>query len=351
MHFARQFGSSIDEIASDGFCIAERIDMLLASDTPEAVAKSIGLGVLGFAQAFARNRPDILVGLGDRFELFAAVQAALPFNIPVAHISGGETTEGAIDESIRHAITKLSHLHFVAAEPYARRVVQMGEEPWRVHVTGDPGLDNFATMNFLGKPELQERIGMSLSPKPLLITFHPITLERNSNGKHINELLAALKRAAHPAVFTYPNADAGSGVIIEAIESYVDSNPNARVVRNLGRLAYCSLMKQAIAMVGNSSSGLVEAASFELPVVNIGTRQRGRLSGANVINCECESEAISDAIHLAASEKFRLSVRGIRNLYGDGHASERILEVLRNIPLDQKLIMKRFHDFAGERES
>jgi UDP-hydrolysing UDP-N-acetyl-D-glucosamine 2-epimerase len=325
--------------------------MLLASDTPEAVTKSIGLGVLGFAQAYARNRPDILVGLGDRFELFAAVQAALPFNIPVAHISGGETTEGAIDESIRHAITKLSHLHFVAAEPYARRVVQMGEEPWRVHTTGDPGLDNFATMEFLGKAELEASIGMLLSPKPLLVTFHPTTLEHNSTGRHINELLVALKRTGHPAIFTYPNADTGSGAIIEAIESYVDANPNARVVRNLGRLAYCSLMKQAIAMVGNSSSGLVEAASFELPVVNIGRRQRGRLSGANVISCESEAETIAPTIKTVVSEEFRLIIRGIYNIYGDGYASERILKVLRNVPLYQKLSMKLFHDFAGERES
>jgi UDP-hydrolysing UDP-N-acetyl-D-glucosamine 2-epimerase len=274
------------------------------------------------------------------------VQAALPFNIPVAHISGGETTEGAIDESVRHAITKLSHLHFVAAEPYARRVIQMGEQAWRVHVTGEPGLDDFPTMKFLGKPELEERVGMSLSSPPLLITFHPVTLDHKSTYKYVTELLAALRQSRHPAIFTYPNADTCSGVIIEAIESFVDSNPNARVVRNLGRLAYCSLMKQAIAMVGNSSSGLVEAASFELPVVNIGIRQRGRLSGSNVIDCECERGAIATAIRTAVSEEFHYAIRGIHNIYGDGHASERILEVLRNVPLDQKLIVKRFYDLA-----
>ncbi len=343
-HFARQFGSTIDEILSDGFRIAEKIDMLLASDTPEAVSKSIGIGVCGFAQAYARNRPDILVGLGDRFELFAAVQAALPFNIPVAHISGGEVTEGAMDESIRHAITKLSHLHFVAAEPYARRVIQMGEEPWRVHVSGEPGLDSIATMDFLAKDELENRIGMPLSPKPLLVTFHPVTLEGEQTSRFVHELLEALNESPQPTVFTYPNADPGGTVIIDAIERYVASKSDARVVRNLGRRAYCSLMKYAAAMVGNSSSGIAEAASFELPAVNIGNRQQGRLVGRNVITCDSERKAISKAIQKATALEFRASLRGMQNLYGDGHASERIVKVLRDIPLDRKLIVKRFHD-------
>jgi UDP-hydrolysing UDP-N-acetyl-D-glucosamine 2-epimerase len=343
-HFARQFGSTIDEILNDGFRIAEKIDMLLASDTPEAVSKSIGLGLCGFAQAYARNRPDILVGLGDRFELFAAVQAALPFNIPVAHISGGEVTEGAIDESIRHAITKLSHLHFVAAEPYARRVIQMGEEPWRVHVSGEPGLDSIATMDFLTKDEVENRIGIPLSPKPLLVTFHPVTLEGGETSRYINELLEALNDSSQPTVFTYPNADPGGTLIIDAIERYVASKSNARVVRNLGRRGYRSLMKYAAAMVGNSSSGIAEAASFELPAVNIGHRQQGRLVGRNVINCDSERMAINKAIQEATAPEFRASIRGMQNLYGDGHASERIVRVLRDIPLDRKLIVKRFHD-------
>lgn len=351
MHLARQFGYSIDQIAADGFCISEKIDMLLASDTPGALAKSVGIGVLGFAEAYARNCPDLLLGLGDRFELFAAVQAALPFKIPVAHISGGETTQGAIDESYRHAITKLSHLHFVATESYARRVIQMGEEPWRVHVTGEPGLDDVATMNFVKISDLESRLGMSLFPKPLICTFHPVTLEHESTGRHIDELLAALKMSGYPVVFTYPNADTAGSVIVEAIENYVLSNPNARAVRNLGRLAYCSLMKHAIAMVGNSSSGLIEAASFELPVVNVGTRQQGRISNRNVLNCECTREAITNAIRMAVSEEFRSSVRGIENVYGDGRASERILRVMKNVPLDRRLIMKRFHDISSSEVS
>lgn len=346
MHFLHQFGSSIEEIVVDRFCIREKIDMLLASDTPEGIAKSIGLGVLGFAQAYARNRPDIVVGLGDRFELFAAVQAALPFKIPVAHISGGETTQGAMDESIRHSITKLSHLHFVATECYAERVIQMGEEPWRVHVSGEPGLDEFTTMKFLSKSELEKRIGMALTQKPLLCTFHPVTLEHEATGRYIEELLAALSSSGHPVVFTYPNADTAGRIIIEAIEKYAGANSNARVIRNLGRVAYCSLMKESLAMVGNSSSGLIEAANFELPVVNIGIRQQGRLSGRNVISCDCEEKAISRAILRACSDEFRSGIRGIQNIYGDGHASGRILQVLRDTPLDQKLIVKRFYDLS-----
>jgi len=351
MHLAEQFGGSINDIIADRFFIAEKIDMLLASDTPEAIAKSIGVGVLGFAQAYARSCPDILVGLGDRFELFAAVQAALPFKIPVAHISGGETTQGAIDESIRHSITKLSHLHFVATECYAKRVIQMGEEPWRVHVTGDPGLDNVATMTFLGEAELEKRIGMPLSPRPIICTFHPVTLEHERTGHQINELLAALRATGHPVLFTYPNADTAAKVIIDAIENYVASNADARIVKSLGRVAYCSLMKQAIAMVGNSSSGLLEAASFELPAVNVGTRQQGRLSNRNVVHSECEKEAIANAIRIATSQEFRSGIRGLRNIYGDGHASERILEVLKNVRLDRKLIMKCFYDIALPEES
>jgi UDP-hydrolysing UDP-N-acetyl-D-glucosamine 2-epimerase len=350
MHFSRQFGSSIEEIATDGFCIAEKIDMLLASDTPEAVAKSLGVGLLGFGQAYARNRPDILVGLGDRFEVLAAVLAALPFNIPVLHICGGETTEGAMDESIRHSITKLSHLHCVATEPYARRVIQMGEEPWRVHVTGEPGLDNIETMDVQPQAEVEKRIDMSLSPPPLLVTFHPVTLEYDQNGFYIKELLAALKEIGQPAVITYPNADAAGGVIIEEIEAYAISNSNVRVVRSLGRSSYCSLMRHAAAMVGNSSSGILEAASFELPVVNIGNRQKGRLAGGNVIHCDCRRGAIVDSIRKATSPSFRSSIRGIRNLYGDGHASERIVSLLKNTALDQKLIMKHFYDIGDSNE-
>jgi UDP-hydrolysing UDP-N-acetyl-D-glucosamine 2-epimerase len=344
MHFSRQFGSSIEEILTDGFCIAEKIDMLLASDTPEGVSKSLGVGLLGFGQAYARNRPDLLVGLGDRFEVLAAVLAALPFNIPVVHLCGGETTEGAMDESIRHAITKLSHLHCVATEPYARRVIQMGEEPWRVHVTGDPGLDNIETMDVQPRSEVEKRIGMSLSPPPLLVTFHPVTLEYEQNGFYIKELLAALDEIGQPAVITYPNADTAGGVIIKEIEAYAVSNSNVRVVRTLGRSSYCSLMRHAAAMVGNSSSGILEAASFELPVVDIGNRQKGRLAGGNVIHCDYRRGAIVDSIRKATSAGFRSTIQGIRSLYGDGHASERIVRLLKTTTLDQKLIMKHFYD-------
>lgn len=343
-HLVPTYGSTIDEIMASGLCIDEKIEMLLGSDSDESISKSMALGVLGFAQSYARHRPDILLGLGDRFELLAAVLAALPSKIPVAHISGGETTEGAIDDSIRHAITKLSHLHFVAAAPYAQRVIQMGEEPWRVHVTGEPGLDDLTSMDYVGKDELERRVGMSLTPDSLIVTFHPVTLESTEAADHIRELLAALTEVSRPIVFTYPNADAGSHEIIEAIEKYVSANSNARAVRNLGRRIYCSLLKQSAAMVGNSSSGIVEAASFELPVVNIGNRQKGRLAAPNVIHCPANRKAIRDAISKATSFDFRTSIRGIQNLYGDGHASERIVRIMKEVSLDQRLIVKRFHD-------
>lgn len=345
-HFAREFGHTVDEILADGFSIAERIDMLMASDTPEAVSKSIGIGVLGFAQAYARCRPDILVGLGDRCELFAAVQAALPFNVPVAHISGGEVTEGVIDESIRHALTKLSHLHFVATEVYARRVIQMGEEPWRVHISGETGLDNIATMDFMAKEELERRIGMPLCPNLLLVTFHPVRRDPARGVCQVESLLAALDEISFPTLFTYPNADAGCAPIIEAIERYVATHPTSRSARNLGRRAYCSLMRYASAVVGNSSSGIVEAASFELAAVNIGDRQRGRLSAENVVDCDDEKRSIVEAILKATSPKFGESLRGMKNPYGDGHACERIVSVLKDIPLGRKLIVKRFHDIC-----
>lgn len=343
-HLSPIFGSTIDEIENDGFGVDERVDMLLSSDTPVGISKSMGVGVLGFAQAYERNRPDIVVGLGDRYELLTAVQAALPFNIPVAHISGGEVTEGVMDESIRHAVTKLSHLHFVATEPYARRVIRMGEEPWRVHVTGEPGLDNLASMIFLDIEALERRIGMPVDPRMLLVTFHPLTLSGGQTRDQIDELLAALDAVSAPVLFTYPNSDTDGTVIVDAVRRYVASHRNSRLVASLGRLAYCSLMRHVAAMVGNSSSGIIEAASFDLPVVNVGSRQEGRIHGPNVVNCEPVCGVIVEAIRKATMPQFRDLIRGVLNPYGDGHASERIVQVLKTVPLGRELIVKRFHD-------
>jgi len=344
MHLSPEFGLTVSDIEADGFEIADRVEMLLSSDTPEGIANSIGLGAIGFAHSYASFTPDILVVLGDRFEMLSAVVAALPYTIPVAHIHGGETTEGAFDESIRHAITKMSHLHFVSTERYRQRVIQMGEDPGHVILSGAPGLDNIRTVDLVEPDELEKRVGMSLDPAPLLVTFHPVTLEYEDTSRHIAELLAALDAVGLPVVFTYPNADTQGRVIMQAIEGHVRTRSHTKVVVNLGTRAYFSLMRCARAMVGNSSSGIIEAASFELPVVNIGSRQRGRICGRNVINAECDRGSIVLAVREAISPDFRSDLKGIQNPYGDGHAAERIVETLRTVPLDRGLRLKHFYD-------
>lgn len=347
MHLSPEFGLTVQAIEQDGFEISERIEMLLSSDTPEGIAKSMGLGTIGFAQAYARLRPDILLVLGDRFEMHAAAMAALPFKIPIAHIHGGEVTIGAIDNSIRHALTKMSHLHFVATEVYAKRVMQMGEEPWRVIVSGGPSLDNLHSVKLLSKAEL-EWLDFDLTKAFLLVTYHPVTLEYEQTDWQIQQLLAALDVTEMPIVITYPNADTGYHTIVHRIEAFATEREHVRIVRNLGMRRYFSLMRFAAAMVGNSSSGIIEAPSFELPVVNIGTRQEGRVKARNVIDVGYEEKAILAGIEKALSAPFRRSLKGMVNPYGDGHAAEVIVETLKRIELDNKLITKRFVDHFTE---
>jgi UDP-N-acetylglucosamine 2-epimerase (non-hydrolysing)/GDP/UDP-N,N'-diacetylbacillosamine 2-epimerase (hydrolysing) len=344
MHLAPQFGLSVRTIEADGFPIADRIDMLLSSDAPVAIATSMGLGTIGFAQAFARSRPDVLVAAGDRFELHAAVTAALPFNIPIAHVHGGESTEGLIDEAIRHSITKMSHLHFVSTEAYADRVRQMGEEAWRVVVSGAPSLDNLHALPRLTKAELAQRLGVRFDRPLLLATFHPVTLEYERTPAHIASLLDALESVDAEILFTYPNADTGGRVIIDAIERFVATHPNARARADLGSVVYLSLLPHVAAMVGNSSSGIIEAASFRMPVVNIGRRQQGRSCSANVIHVEPERDAIARALATAMSASFRSRLVTLVNPYGDGHAAARIMDTLKQVPLDDRLMVKRFAD-------
>jgi UDP-hydrolysing UDP-N-acetyl-D-glucosamine 2-epimerase len=343
-HLAPEFGLTVEAIEADGFEVAERVEMLLASDAPEAVAKSIGLGVIGFAQAYARSRPDMLLVLGDRFEMYAAALAALPFKIPVAHIHGGELTEGAIDDALRHSMTKLSHLHFVATGEYARRVRQLGEEAWRVTTSGAPSLDNLQAVKLLSAPELEAKYGLSLGEPPLLVTFHPVTLEYEKSEQQVEELLVALEACGQPVLFTQPNADSGGRAITRAIREYVLTHDSAQMVNNLGTQGYFSLMAIAAAMVGNSSSGIIEAASFKLPVVNIGTRQRGRVRGENVIDVGNSREEILEGIRKACGDEFRASLSEMTNPYGDGCAAERILARLKEVDLGERLLMKRFSD-------
>lgn len=344
MHLSPEFGLTVNGVEADGFEIAERVEMLVSADTPSAIVKSIGLGVIGFGQAYARLKFDLLLVLGDRFEMLAAAVAMLPFAVPIAHIAGGESTEGLIDEAIRHSLTKMSHLHFVSTAAYRDRVIQMGEEPWRVTITGAPSLDNLSAKPLLPQGEIERQLGISLDPPPLLVTFHPVTLEQEDTARHTAELLEALEEIDLPLVFTYPNADTRGRQIIQAIEGYVDSHKRAIAARNLGTDMYFSLMRKAAAMVGNSASGVIEAASLELPVVNIGNRQRARIHGRNVLDVPCERAAIVRAVRQAIDPEFRRGLVGMQNPYGDGHAGERIIEVLRRTMLDQTLLMKRFYD-------
>lgn len=344
MHLSPEFGRTVDIISQDGFKIDAHVEMLLSSDTPESISKSMGLGTIGFAQLFGRDRPDLLVVLGDRFEMHAAALAALPFKIPIAHIHGGEVTEGAIDEALRHSLTKLSHLHFVATEEYGLRVIQMGEEPWRVTVSGAPGLDDLFSVKKMTWNELKAKLRLPFERLPLLVTFHPVTLEAEQTEWHIKELLAALERAGLPVIFTQSNADTGGRIITVLMEDYCRTHPETKMIQNLGTETYGSFMAIIPAMVGNSSSGLIEAPSFELPVVNIGRRQEGRLRTNNVIDVGFGRDEIVAGIRKALDPKFREGLRGLVNPYGVGHASERILQRLKEIPLDNHLMIKRFRD-------
>lgn len=348
MHLSPEFGLTANIIKSDGFEIGERVEMLLSSDTPQAISKSMGLGLIGFAQAYARFRPDILLVLGDRFEMHAAALAALPFKIPIAHIHGGEVTQGAIDDALRHSITKLSHLHFVSTKEYARRVEQLGEEPWRIMVSGAPSLDNLHQLQLLSKDFLATKFALRLERPPLLVTFHPVTLEYEQTEWQISELLAALLASQMPVVFTMPNADTSGRLIIRMIEHFVETHESAQIADNLGTQAYFSMMSLAAAMVGNSSSGIIEAASFKLPVVNIGTRQQGRVQAANVIDVGYQRESILKGIKEALQPAFRESLHDLVNPYGEGNAAVKIVKRLREVELDGRLVTQKFHDLQTE---
>ncbi|MCE9613246.1 MAG: UDP-N-acetylglucosamine 2-epimerase [Lentisphaerae bacterium] len=344
-HLEARFGLTVREIEADGYPIRERIPLHLDGDAPAAIATAMGRGVAGFAEALARSRPDVLLVLGDRFDMLPAAVAALPLRIPVAHLHGGEVTEGAMDESIRHAITKLSHLHFPSTSAYAQNLRQLGEEPWRITLSGAPSLDNVVGLPRLTPGVLADRIGMPVE-SPLLVTYHPATLQRESSAQQIAEVIRGLEAWPGQIVFTGVNMDPGNRAIHAAMAGFAARRPNTRYVENLGSAAYFSLMAVASAMVGNSSSGIIEAASFRLPVVDIGPRQQGRQHGANVLHAPCAAAEIAAAIRQAASPAFRASLGDLVNPYGDGHAAERIVERLRTVALDDTLLVKRFCQWA-----
>lgn len=347
MHLVPEFGNTIEEIIADGFAPAARVDLSLGSDTPGSIARAMGLGAIGFGQAYEQLRPDILVVLGDRFEMHAAAAAAVPFLIPIAHISGGALTGGAIDDAFRHSITKLASLHFVETELYGQRVRQMGEEPWRVHVTGSLGLDNLGQIELSSLSCLNRRfdLGLKEGGQPLLVTFHPVTREFQATRRYVEGLLAALTELPYPVVFTYPNADTNGRLIIDMIEAFSARRSQTFCVPHFGTQGYYSFMAQAGAMVGNSSSGIIEAASFGLPVVNIGSRQKGRLAAANVIHTGPTKNEILEGIRQACAPDFRQSLDGLINPYGDGMTAPRMVEALCALDLfDPAVIQKEFQD-------
>ncbi|EPY01728.1 UDP-N-acetylglucosamine 2-epimerase [Magnetospirillum fulvum] len=345
MHLSPEFGLTYREIEADGFTIDRKVEMLTSSDTPVGIAKSMGLGTIGFADALADLAPDILVVLGDRFEIFAAVAAALVARIPVAHLHGGERTEGAVDEALRHAITKMAHLHFVATEEYRKRVIQLGEQPDRVFLVGGLGVDAIKKQTLLDRPALEESLGFRFGRRTLLVTYHPATLTFSSPVDEMNEVLAALDDLDETSlIFTMPNADAGGRDLISLVERFVAERPGTRkAFTSLGLLRYLSCLAQVDAVVGNSSSGLLEAPSFGIGTINIGDRQRGRLCATSVISCTPNRNAIAGALERLYSPEFQEGLKAVVNPYGEGGAGAKIVSVLTDFPQDF-LMEKAFYD-------
>ncbi len=338
MHLAPEFGLTYQIIEADGFKIASKVEMLLSSDTAVGISKSMGLAVIGFADELERLQPDLLILLGDRYEILAAAQAALIAKIPVAHIGGGDTTEGAFDEAIRHSITKMSHLHFVTNEISARRVTQLGENPEWIFNVGHLGLDFIKRVNLLSREELTQVLDFEFQPQNLLVTFHPVTLDQQPATEQFQELLNGLDLLDQKVgiIITKPNSDPGGRELIQMIDSYVTSHSWAKAYTSLGQHKYLSVMAQIDAVVGNSSSGIYEAPSFQKPTVNIGDRQQGRLQANSIINCQPKAQEIQHAI----LEAFVKNCRDVVNPFGDGNASSKIIKVLQQYS-DFKILLKK----------
>ncbi|MBO80885.1 MAG: UDP-N-acetylglucosamine 2-epimerase (hydrolyzing) [Citromicrobium sp.] len=331
MHLSPEFGSTWQAIVDDGFAIDWKVDMLLGSDSAVGVTKSMGLATIGFADAFAHLAPDLVVILGDRFEILAAASAALIAGIPMAHLHGGEVTEGAYDDAIRHALTKMAHLHFTAAEPYRARVIQMGEDPARVWCVGGFGLDGVQKLDRMTRPELEESLGLSLGEQALMVTFHPETASGAAPRTQMAELLAALEESLAQLIFTMPNADNEGRALFGMIEDFVARHPGRACVHtSLGQRRYLSALAEVDAVVGNSSSGLLEVPAFGKGTVNIGARQDGRLRAASVVDCAAERGAIAQAISEVLTPEFRAAIKGQANPYGDGGASARTVAAIED---------------------
>jgi GDP/UDP-N,N'-diacetylbacillosamine 2-epimerase (hydrolysing) len=345
MHLSHEFGLTYKEIENDGFHINCKIEMLVSADTPSAISKSTGLGLIGFADAYNELNPDIVVVLGDRFEILAASIAALYARIPIAHIHGGETTMGAFDESIRHSITKMAYWHFVAADEYEKRVVQLGEDPERVFNVGGLGVDAIRKARLFTKKELMSKTGIKFGNKNLLITYHPVTLEKQTSQKHFQLLLDVLSEMEDIyLIFTMPNADSDGRIIKKMIDEFVLSHKERSIAfTSMGHLNYLSTLQFVDGVVGNSSSGLTEAPTFKIGTVNIGDRQKGRLKAKSVIDCKPTKKSIQNAVDILYSKDFQEMLPSVNNPYGEGNATQKIIDVLIKTPIPEEP-KKEFYD-------
>jgi len=339
-HLSDEFGAAVDEIERDGFAVAERIECLIDSDTDVGMASTIGVATLGLAQALGRMRPDMLLLIADRYEMLAPASVGLALRIPMAHIEGGDVSEGAIDDAVRNALTKMSHLHFAPTETARRRLLAMGEEEWRVHRSGAPSLDHLRRSDLLDRGQLASRLGREIAEGSLLVSYHPVTIARDTLLE-ADALFAALEATPHPLVLCFPNADAGSRALVRRARALCELRADAHLFVNLNPVVYWSLLFAVGAIVGNSSSGIMESPSIPLPAVDVGARQHGRERARNVIGAPAEAKAIAVAIERAFDPAFRQEIRGIENPYGDGHAARRIVDVLAGAPDRDRLLRKR----------
>ena len=338
-HLSPQFGETVQEIEKDGFPIAARLECLLSSDTDVGMAKTLGLAVLSLTDLLGQMRPDLLLLIADRYEMLAPAAVALTLRIPVAHIEGGEISEGAIDDAVRNALTKMSHLHFTSTEGARARVIAMGEEPWRVHRAGAPSLDHLRRSRLLDRHELEQKLHLELESATVMVAYHPVTLLRNTT-EEADALFAALREIDGQVIFCYPNSDAGNHALLQRTQSFLSSRSNARLFVNLDAVTYWSLLREVTVLIGNSSSGIMEAASFAVPVVNVGFRQKGRERAPNILDVEPETSAIVAQIAKSRSQVFRDSLEGMTNPYGDGHAAETIVQVLTTTSLESLLVKR-----------
>jgi UDP-hydrolysing UDP-N-acetyl-D-glucosamine 2-epimerase len=337
-HLSPEFGKTIQEIEKDGFQIASRIECLLSSDTDVGMAKTIGLATLSLADVLGQMRPDLLLLIADRYELLAPASVALALRIPIAHIEGGEVSEGAIDDAVRNALTKMSHIHFTSTFAARDRVIAMGEEDWRVHRSGAPSLDHLRRRMLLAREEVEHKLQLDLRQPTILVVYHPVTIARDTL-QEADALFEALARLPDQLLLCYPNADAGSRALIERTKSFLADRTRGKIFTNLDAVTYWSLLRHVDMLVGNSSSGIMETASFSLPTINVGLRQQGRERAINVL--DADPAAILEAVTNARTPEFRRSLRGMTNPYGDGFASDTIVKVLTTVALSQELLMKR----------